>query len=260
VNGELDDPARSQVSGHLRVCATCRSEAEELETLWTALGAIPAAEPSGELRARFNLLLEAYQHGVNHAPVQSRWAAVNSWVAGWWPRQPALQFGLALALLVAGIGLGRQIYSPRVQPQANEEVSELRRELLQTQRLVAVSLMQQESASQRLKGVNWSYQLQQPGGEVLSALLDTLMHDPNLNVRLATVDALRQFGDQPAVRSGVVQAIAREESPMVQVALIDLAVDLREKESIETLRQLASAENVNGSVRLRAQQGIDDLE
>jgi HEAT repeat protein len=187
---------------------------------------------------------------------------MNSWLSGWWPRQPALQFGVSIALLLLGVFLGRQFFevstAPKLQP--GSEVTELRNELLQMRQMVALSLMQQQSASERLKGVNWSYQLQQPGGEVLSALLDTLMHDSNVNVRLATVDALRQFGDQPLVRRGVVQAIAREESPMVQVALIDLAVDMREKESIATLRQLSQDQELNEAVRDRAQKGLAELE
>jgi hypothetical protein len=120
--------------------------------------------------------------------------------------------------------------------------------------------MQQQSASERLKGVNWSYQVQQPDNQVLSALLDTLMHDSNVNVRLATIDALRRFGDQPTVRRGVIEAMPREESPMVQVALIDLAVDLHEKESIGTLRQLAEDKKFDPSVRDRAERGLAELE
>jgi HEAT repeat protein len=120
--------------------------------------------------------------------------------------------------------------------------------------------MQQDSATDRLRGVNWSYQLQQPGREVLSALLNTLMHDSNVNVRLATVDALRQFGDQTVVRRGVVEAMKRQESPMVQIALIDLAVDLKEKDSIATLRQLTEDQNINETVRQRAQKGLAELE
>ena len=126
--------------------------------------------------------------------------------------------------------------------------------------MVALSLMQQQSASERLKGVNWSYQMQQPGSEVLAALLETLMHDTSVNVRLATVDALRQFGDQSVVRRGVVEAMTRQESPMVQIALIDLAVDLRDKDSITTLRQLTEDQNINESVRKRAQRGLTELE
>lgn len=259
---QIEEPSRSVIAQHLVECEDCRTEAQELKTLWTALGSIPAAEPGPELRSRFQIMIEAYKHGLDQAPSKSWWKGMNSWLSGWWPRQPVLQLGFSLGLLILGVVLGRQIQSVSSGPgaQPNTEVTELRNELSQMRQMVALSLMQQQSASDRLKGVNWSYQLQPPGGEVLTALLDTLMHDSSINVRLATVDALRQFGDQPLVRRGVVEAMGREASPMVQVALIDLAVDLREKESIATLRQLVDDQNVNGAVRVRAQKGLMELE
>ena len=94
----------------------------------------------------------------------------------------------------------------------------------------------------------------------MSVLLDILTHDSNVNVRLATVDALRQFGDQPFVRRGIVDAITRQESPMVQAALIDLAVDLREKESVKALQQLSQNQNANAIVRQRAAKALAELE
>jgi hypothetical protein len=140
------------------------------------------------------------------------------------------------------------------------ELAELRSELSDTRQMVALSLMQQQSATDRLKGVNWSYRLQEPSADVMRALLDTLMHDSNVNVRLATVDALRQFGKQPVVRRGLIEAMTRQESPMVQIALIDLAVDLHEKESIGTLRELTQDQNLDPAVRDRAQKGLTELE
>jgi HEAT repeat protein len=95
---------------------------------------------------------------------------------------------------------------------------------------------------------------------VLTALLDTLMHDSNVNVRLAAIDALRQFGSQQVVRNGVVQALTRQDSPMVQMALIDLVVDWREKESVDTLRILSQNQNLNEAVRERAQDGLMQLQ
>jgi putative zinc finger protein len=263
VTNQIEEPRRSSIVQHLAACESCRTELDDLTGLWNGLGSIPSTEPGPELRQRFELMLEAYKHGVGQARQKSWWQGINSWLSGWWPRQPALQLSFSLALLLLGVFLGRQFLQVSSEPrtaQPNLEVTELRNELFQMRQMVALSLMQQQSASERLKGVNWSYQLQKPGGEVLSALLDTLMHDSNLNVRLATVEALRQFGDQPVVRRGVVQAIAREESPMVQVALIDLAVDLREKESIATLRQLTQDQKLNESVRDRAQKGLAELE
>jgi anti-sigma factor RsiW len=262
VSGQIEEPARSAIGQHLAACEGCRNETEDLKKLWTTLGSIPETEPGPELRSRFHIMLEAYRQGMDNAPQQKWWHGWYSRLTGWWPPQPALQLGFALALLILGVVIGRQFQVvstvPAVAPAA--EVAELRAELSQTRQLVAISLMQQQSANDRLRGVNWSYQLQQPGMEILTALLDALMHDPNVNVRLATIDALRQFGDQPVVRLGVVEAMARQESPMVQIALIDLAVDLREKESVPALRKLTEDQTVNETVRERALRRLSEME
>ncbi len=66
--------------------------------------------------------------------------------------------------------------------------------------LVALSLMQQQNASDRLRGVNYTYRVEPDDPQVLSALLTTVNHDPSVNVRLAAVDALRKFTDGPVGR------------------------------------------------------------
>jgi len=262
VIGQIDEPVHSAVAQHLAACEGCRNETEDLKKLWTTLGSIPATEPGPELRSRFHVMLEAYRQGMDNTPRRTWWQGWQSRLISWWPRQPALQLGFALALLILGVVIGRQSQpvptSPAVTPVT--EVADLRAELIQMRQMVALSLMQQQSASDRLRGVNWSYQLQQPGMEILTALVDALMHDPNVNVRLATIDALRQFGDQPVVRQGVVEAMQRQESPMVQIALIDLAVDLKEKESVPVLRKLTEDQTVNETVRERALRRLSEME
>jgi hypothetical protein len=95
---------------------------------------------------------------------------------------------------------------------------------------------------------------------VVAALVDMLIHDSSVNVRLATVDALRRFGERPAVRRGVVEALGHPESPVVQIALIDLAVDLSEKESVGALKQLSQDDRLDNTVRERAQKAVAALE
>jgi hypothetical protein len=185
-------------------------------------------------------------------------AALHPPFTAWRWRRPIFEFAAAAALLVLGVAIGYRMHTtPPLPP--NTELAELRTELSQTKQLVAMSLMQQQSATDRLKGVSWSYQLHQPSADVLRALLDVLMHDSNPNVRLAVVDALRQFGNQPVVRRGVVDAMTRDETPMVQIALIDLAVDLHVKESATALRQLTQDQGTDPAVRDRAEKGLEEL-
>jgi hypothetical protein len=47
---------------------------------------------------------------------------------------------------------------------------------------------------------------------------------------------------------------------MVQIALIDAAVDLRDKESVGTLRQLTQDQSADSAVRDRAEKALEQLE
>jgi hypothetical protein len=102
---------------------------------------------------------------------------------------------------------------------------ELREEVRHTRQLVALSLLQQQSASERLKGVDWSNRMTRPDPQVLSALLHTVNYDQNVNVRLAALDALHQSANNEMVRRGLVESLDRQTSPLVQIALIDLLVE-----------------------------------
>ena len=61
VSETLEEPGYSQIRQHLLDCASCCAEAEELKTIWTNLGSIPSAAPGPELRARFDVMLDAYK-------------------------------------------------------------------------------------------------------------------------------------------------------------------------------------------------------
>jgi HEAT repeat protein len=168
-----------------------------------------------------------------------------------------VQLAAAAVLLVLGVAVGR---AGRPAPaNAVDEIASVRSELREMRQMVTLTLMQQQSASDRLKGVSWSSTLERPGNEVVSALLDTLLHDPNVNVRLASIDALARFADEQQVRQGAVDALQSAGSPMVQIALIDFVVGVRETGSIETLKKLAADPSLNETVRVRASQGLDRL-
>jgi hypothetical protein len=188
---------------------------------------------------------------------------VNNRVAGWWPRwfsQPVAQAGLAAAMLFVGVivgGLGRPA-APPSQPAAADLV-DLRRELHDMREMLTLSLMQQQSATERLRGVSGSSQIEQPGTEIVRALLDTLMHDPNVNVRLASVDALRRFASQAVVRQATIEALGETSFPLVQIALIDFMVETKDKSALDALRRLSEDAMANEAVRGRAAWGVQQL-
>jgi hypothetical protein len=139
-------------------------------------------------------------------------------------------------------------------------VVQLREEVRHTRQLVALSLLQQQSASERLKGVDWSNRMSRPDPQVLSALLHTVNYDQNVNVRLAALDALHQSASNQMVRRGLTESLDRQTSPMVQIALIDLLVDIREREAAEAVKDLMRETGLNPEVRERAGWALRQLQ
>jgi len=245
VSGALGQAESDEIRVHLQRCPWCRAEAAGFAETWRMLGSIESAAPdSDRMRARFDAVVESFEDG--RTALRSR---------RWHPY--VLQGLAAAALIVIGIFVGRHTGWPT--PAPSNEIVAMRGELHDLREMVTLSLMQQQSASERLKGVSWSGQIDRPSSEVVAALLDTLMHDPNVNVRLATIDALERLASRDDVRRGAIEAVERQMSPLVQVALIDFMVKVNERESIDTLRRLSQDPHVDVAVRARATWGVQQL-
>ena len=254
---QLDKESKSEIEKHLSICQGCKAEFENLNTVWEKLGSISEQQPGADLRLRFETMLEAYKQGLQQAKLRKNWReVVNCWLEKWLPKKPIFQLATATMLLIIGVVIGSRL---NLVKSHNGEMAQLRSEVQNMQRMVALSMLKQQSPSERLQGVSLSYQLEQPNSEILTTLLNTLNYDPNVNVRLATIDALYLFSDRPMIRQGLIESLARQESPLVQIEIIDLLVEIREKRSIQALRQLIKDNHLNSDVRERAQWGIGQL-
>jgi len=241
--GTLEDSA-GEFQAHLDSCERCQAEAHQLGDLWGTLGTLPEEDPSLDLRVRFYDSLRAWRQREGERRK-----------ALWWLRHPVFQAASAAAILVIGIATGYL-----VRGRDTSEVSQLRGEVYNMRQLVALSLLQQQNASDRLRGVNYAYRVEQSDPQVLSALLTTLDHDTNVNVRLAAVDAVRNFTASPIGRRGLVQALAKQDSPLVQIAILDQIVELHEKSAASAVQFLLSSPDLNPDVRQRAQWALKQLQ
>jgi hypothetical protein len=271
--GTLRLDERRALEAHFASCADCRREAQDLREAWHAMDALPEEEPSPLLRQRFDAMLEGWQ--VRDVPGTPAWSDRQSRVRAkvdrprWWQSPFAWSSGalVAAALLLAfGFLLGRTASNSEASSTAaRQEIAELRTELHGMRQMVAISLLHQESVTERLRGVSWSNQLDAPDAEIVNTLLDTLSHDGNVNVRLAAIDALRQFAQgmpdaqNRPLRAALVQSVSAQPSPLVQIALIDTLVQLRERDAVRVLRTLADDATVNKDVRQRATWGVRQL-
>jgi hypothetical protein len=256
LSGSLGEAARRELAAHIADCPACREELHQASHVWQALGAIPAERPDFRtMRARLDRALAA------HTQVNPSRARPTLRRIGWRPLQvPAhalLQASAALLLVALGIVLGRELLPA---PAASPDLRELSQEVRDLRQMVALSLLQEPSASERLRGVSWSNQLERPGDKVVSALIETLMQDPDVNVRLASIDALKRFTAREVVRSAAIHALDTQRSPLVQMALIDFCVETQEHTALGALRRLSQDASTNEAVRARATWAIDHLE
>jgi hypothetical protein len=239
---------RNKLKCHFEGCAACRQEAEGLESLWTKLDSLPPPEPPPQMRDRCYAALGAYGEGFSAASSRERHKASFAW----------FPMGVAAALMI-GLGLGYAISSQKGGHESSE-IAQLRGEVNGMRELVALSLLRQQSASERLRGVSWANQVESSDVQVLAALLDSVNHDPNVNVRLAAADALRTFAMTSATRTEIAKAIVPQSAPLVQIALIDLIVDLKDSAAVSELRHVAGNRSLNPSVRERAAWAVERLQ
>ena len=102
--------------------------------------------------------------------------------------------------------------------------------------------------------------MDRPDSDVLVALLRTVKFDSSVDVRLAALDALKHFSREGMVRQGLVEALGPQKSPLVQIALIDLLVEIREQRAMDALRVVSRDSSVDQAVRQRATAAIGKLQ
>jgi hypothetical protein len=282
----LHGRAAADLAAHLAACDACRAEAADMRRIWEELERLPDEIPGEEMRQRFAASLDLYLEPTGGRGLAGPLggprrflgrlsAGLEGWLAGWLPRRPLAQAGLAAATLAVGLligsvhgfGLPRGGTTPAMgagsasgaSDSANGasgtsgasggEIHALRDEVRSLSRLVTLSLLKQDSASERLRGVSFGREAGRGDDRVLQALLDTLRHDPDVNVRLAAVDALAPALGQPAVRGQLVLEVGAQRSPMVQIALIDMLLARDRAGTQRQLLDLTASPSLDATVR-----------
>lgn len=258
LQGRLSSDLAGEIEKHLLECVACGEEA----ALWKNLASLPEEQPSPALQSQFKAMLESYQEGrwekTSLAAEKSKAPAPMLWGLGNWRQLPAAGIVWACLFLACGYFIGRSSV-PGASQDTQEKFAAMQNELAATRRMVALSMLQQQSASQRLEGVSWSTRLPEPDPKVLGALQHTLRFDNSVDVRLAALDALSPYASRPEVRHELVDALQSQQSPLVQIAMIDLLVDLHDKNAVSQFKRFQQDPKLDPTVKKRVDWGIQQL-
>jgi hypothetical protein len=220
------------------------------EELHDEIGNISVPGPSAKMDERFRMMLEEEKkkelirgtvsernfYGKLSHPVWRIAAGIALFLMGW--------FGASW--------LGNSADNRKQLSDLNGEVAKLRETLV-------LAMIDQNSSVERIKAVNMVNQMDQADEKIIQSLLSTLENDANDNVRLIALDALTKYAYQPSVREGLINAISRQTSPMVQLRLAEIMVALQEKRSVPEFEKILHNANLNYSVRNKLDETVKIL-
>lgn len=247
IDGKLNALDRHAIEQELLNNPDARKLYEELKEVIFLMEKSTPLKPTSTLKDKFNKDLTDAIHSVEGSKIRFFSPAFYRAAA-------------AVALMVISGAVGFWISRNNAQQerlvQIEREMELTRRQLADTKQLMLGMLDNDQSASQRIKGVNVAMGLPKADEQVVHVLFKTMRSDPSTNVRLAALEALYKFHRDESVRSGLINALPEQTNPMVQIRLIQLMVEMEEKAVVDELQKIVDDAGAMKAVKDEAHSGI----
>lgn len=192
----------------------------EAREVFAELGQLPMQRPADTLRRNF------YQR-LSDAGSSRDWFG---WLRSAWSAQPLVPAALTLVL---GLAVGTQISTPADDNRRDTQLDALQAQVSALNTTVAMNLMQSDSISDRLSGVQLAAELND--GDVRQALLARASQDRSQSVRSAAVSALGSYLNEPDVWPELERLMLESDQPLLQLALADLIMRQGNENQVDTL-------------------------
>jgi HEAT repeats len=276
----LSAATMAAVASHLATCGECRQEAEELQELMQAMRGIEMQRPGPGLRENFQLMLQSelnmvvadkllHEGNVGGSDGRMRDMGESGGAGDGRGRVvrrffPIWNVAAAVVLLFGGIGIGvllssRRASNPNPNPNTPEQLVTMQKEIKEMKEVLMFSLIGDESASQRIKAVSYAEEMSNPDQKVINALVSTLNHDKNVNVRLAALYSLGSWADNQMVRDSLVTSLSKQTEPLIQVMLINLLAEKKDSRIVAPIQDILSNKKTLPVVKDAAEKSLKTL-
>lgn len=259
LDGKLDHASADQLRQHLEGCGECKREADDLQLLLTAMHNTVGETPPPALRESFDTMLQSELNMLTTANIIQEFKPVGDRPAKIIPiSHPVWKVAAAVMLVAAGVVIGRSLPS-RSEPTRFAEIDSLRNEVKSMRQENMLNMIDDESASQRIKAVSYAEEISNPDQQVIDVLIHTLNNDKNVNVRLAALYSLERFADKRAVRDSLVSSLPAQTEPIIQVVLINLLAEKRDTRAIAPIRNIITNKKTLKEVKDAAQRSLQSF-
>ncbi len=251
IDGTLTSTENKRVKTHLKDCKACKQELEEYQALFNTMKMEKEDVPSHNLEAGFLKMLEKEkQHAVKVVAIKSkRESSKNNWLSS------AMKIAASLAILLTAFSAGRYFQSK----EALKEIAVIESESIQLKQTTMISLMENQSASKRIQGVQFIGEFKQPDEKIIAALTDRMLNDKNTNVRLTAVEALSKLTSSEKVKETFILALGIEKDPSIQITIIQHLVTLQEKKAIQPMKKLLEQEDTQPFIKAEINQVLSQI-
>lgn len=246
LDDSLTQEQRVEVEQQLENSAELRQVFEELKMVMTEMETAEEFQPSVKLKNNFDQFLQKEKNKIGGGSAN----IVDFKKPSSGRNRFFFQIAAAAAILIMGVFIGENIGGEE-QVSGEDLIAikgEMRAEMLEL-------LDKDKSTSARIKAVNISYELQ-PDDEIVHALIQSMNIDKSINVRIAAMEALSHFGNDPEVRTALCKSLGVQTNQMIQLSLIKVLVNMKEKQAVEYFEKIIKKENTAPEVRDEAQMGI----
>ena len=258
LNNELTSAEQAELEKHLAKCPGCSEELAGLREVWDMMAEIETPEPSAHMRVKFQAMLDTYKESVEDVK-PNVWSTIREQFSKVWQLQTRWPMAYSLVIVLVGFGLGYWLFSSGKGGEQEQQLNALASQVHELKQTMMLALLENPSASERIRGVSYTSEIKHADKEVIDALLTTLNNDPNVNVRLSTLDALSHLANHPEVREGLIRSIEKQDSPIMQLAIADVMLKLQEKRSVKSFEDLLQQKDLNPGVRDKIKQTITQL-
>lgn len=227
------------------------TEEKNLKAIWQNLGELELPLPPKNSEQRFEKALSEFKqahleggYGTSQAkPLAFRIGSLAPWL------------GLA-AIFLFGFFLGNSFL---FNSQERKDLAELRNELKASRELIALSMLQQASVSDRMRGALQCAAIEEPSAAFVPALIQTIQNDSSVNVRLAALGALAPFAHNETVIQEFRTMLNSDQPLLVKAQLIGFLAAERDEASLPVLQKLAEDELQHSVVREKARRALEEI-
>ncbi|KGJ91719.1 HEAT repeat domain-containing protein [Colwellia psychrerythraea] len=258
-NSELSEELQS----YLEQNSQLQEELLFIEQFWTR-DVKPLVIPSDKLDANFYQMLSRAQSAQQHSPEQydaqqeiaqplsgysgSSKAPSHSLmdkVKSWFMPTPIAQFATLTLVFVLGFNLNQTPNNEK----NSAAYSGLQEDISSLTTVLAMSMLQKDSASERLSGVAYSRQTDLSNPLLVEQLIKLLARDKSTSVRLAVINSLGELKFFGSFEQQLLTLATKEENLLVQIELCRLLLNYGSVEIKALLTEQANQQQLKPEVQ-----------